>query len=443
VIYRRAGDQELIIQKSALVFCAVITLSSSLIAAADACACMTSPNSCLGLAKADAVFEATVESVELKTRPGIPVHSSLSSYRSVALRNLISWHGEAATTVVTGSPGNTCAYNFIPGVRYLIVASKDAHGALSVSFCGLTRPLSAATGDLDYLKHLTNPNVSTLVWGTVLMPVRPGRDDGYAPVAKATVSIEGPVSRAVLTGADGRFNVEGLPPGSYTMRASPAQGTRFVGSAGPQPFDLDPKEPRGCAVLIAVLPVETTVFGVVTDESGKPLGGEFMTIVGTNVREGEGGGLGQETRDDGTFMFSGLPPGRYRVKVGGTGSSLGPPYTVVPTTGEMEIELPLGSRIDLPPFRVRRPTQITIRGTAFFPDGTPAPDVALIAVVIPERGRSQPVYPSMKTDASGRFEFAGWEGYRYGIALGSQYPAMVILDFIATGTPVTLNVLPR
>jgi len=73
VIDTRAGDQELIIQKSALVFCAVITLLPPLISDADACTCMMSPGNCSSLATVDAVFEATVDT-SVHADAGVAVH---------------------------------------------------------------------------------------------------------------------------------------------------------------------------------------------------------------------------------------------------------------------------------------------------------------------------------------------------------------------------------
>lgn len=348
---------------------------------------MSSGGNCSALTTADAVFEATVESIELKLRPTSSPDLVSPDYKLVTLRDVRAWRGQAASTVVSDS---SCGYAFVPGVRYLITADKRPDGSLTVTICGQTRPLAVAGEVIEFLKALTEPLARPRVWGSVLMPVRPGRVDGFGPVANATVAIDGPIRRTLVTDADGKFVAIGLPHGEYTLKASPASGTRFVGASDSASFTLDSKLPRACAALEVLLPVETTVSGVVTDDSGNPRRGVFMTMSGTTVRDGEGGGLGLETDADGAYRFSGLPPGRYRVALDDGGPTPNTPFIPASKTTDPEIDVVLGSRIELPPFRLRRVNEITVRGTALLPNGQPAPDVEFVAALIPERGRPSP-----------------------------------------------------
>jgi hypothetical protein len=106
-------------------------------------------------------------------------------------------------------------------------------GRLSVTRCGPTRPLSEASGLLEYIQTFKGPATQARVWGQVKMPVRWiefGQD--FDPVPAARVTANGPRRRSVLTGADGRYSMADLPHGLYTVSVAWPSALPQLGDVG-------------------------------------------------------------------------------------------------------------------------------------------------------------------------------------------------------------------
>ena len=178
----------------------------------EACSCVSN---CTSIGDADAVFEATVVSVDRPSRT-----AQFSDAQVVTLRDLRAWPN---VTVVTTTM--SCGYRFEVGIRYFIVATRTADGRLAVHQCSGTRPQTEAHGLVDYVQILDEPPGRNLVWGTVRVS---GTDD---PVPSARVDFVGPVGRSVLTDGDGRYTVGDLVPGAYTARVVVSDATPYLGTA--------------------------------------------------------------------------------------------------------------------------------------------------------------------------------------------------------------------
>jgi hypothetical protein len=131
-------------------------LSGMLLAAfsARACSCLPPPPPKEALAKAEAVFSGTVESVERSSNKSTHDGKEYIHERfKVTVRVAESWKGTnaAALVVYTELNGAICGYNFVKGSSYLIYAhGGGASGKdLLVSLCSRTRPLSGAKEDLQ------------------------------------------------------------------------------------------------------------------------------------------------------------------------------------------------------------------------------------------------------------------------------------------------------
>jgi len=122
-----------------------------------ACSCVQTPFDCKQLAAADAVFEATVESLDVRQGPS-PSPSLGATYpeRLVRLKDVRKWWGEAQDSIVTALSEESCGYTFRTGVRYLVVAGRRADGRLVVSWCGLTKPLAEAASALACVRSFAN-----------------------------------------------------------------------------------------------------------------------------------------------------------------------------------------------------------------------------------------------------------------------------------------------
>lgn len=107
---------------------------------ADACSCLRPEGPTEELAKASAVFEGRVASLER----GATVRVTLEVQRA--------WKGlDVPTIVVTTAPNSAaCGFHFAEGERYLIYAS-EVEGELAVSLCSRSREIAGAGEDLEAL----------------------------------------------------------------------------------------------------------------------------------------------------------------------------------------------------------------------------------------------------------------------------------------------------
>jgi Carboxypeptidase regulatory-like domain len=316
-----------------VVMCAPMLLAGT--STADACGCVLSPQNCNSLGTADVVFQATVESIELTRRlvdpATLPVGTppdavAVTDSRLVRLRDMRALRGEPRTTVLTAAYGN-CDYDFQAGSRYLIVADRLPDGRLSVSKCGLTRPLSGASALQEYLQVLQGPATQTRVWGAVFVPSRWndfGRD--VDPVPGSRVTVTGPQQHSILTGVDGRYTFADLPHGTYRMTVDLPGQMPQLGTIPAQVLVVDPAKAHACAELNFIAPIKSLISGQITDQAGKPLEGVFVELgLADQLDRSRGSaGAGIETDANGRYQFRNLPPGRYLVGVNIWGSGPSP-----------------------------------------------------------------------------------------------------------------------
>lgn len=134
------------------------------------------------------------------------------------------------------------------------------------------------------------------------------RDANGEPLADVRVLIES-LTRQTRTSAVGGFILEGLPPGTHIVRF------RRLGYQEAQ-AEIPVIADSGITVSVTMAPIaeqldavviEGTILnqvtGLVTDESGTPLAGVVIEILGMNVR--------LETNDDGRYVLLDLKPGNY------------------------------------------------------------------------------------------------------------------------------------
>jgi hypothetical protein len=249
---------------------------------------------------------------------------------------------------VTAADGAACGYEFQIGMRYLIVADGTTGGYLAVSRCGLTRPLDEATGLVDYLRlsGATGSRPPIRVWGRVTRAARWidfARE--YTGVPDVQVTIEGPTRRSMRTGPNGHFVAADLAPGRYRATVT-APSAMPLGPVEPWDFELGTTPDSACLELNFVVPIESSISGVVIDERGQPLGGAFVTLHLPDQRDhsqGSAGG-GFTTDAQGRYEFKDLPPGRYAI---GVGTSRDPAAATI-------VSIRLGERLVLRPLIVRR-----------------------------------------------------------------------------------------
>ncbi len=163
----------------------------------------------------------------------------------------------------------------------------------------LALPLAAQTGH-------TKP---ASVQGTVTNSVT------GAPIARVHVTLQGtndrdngqPVRYGTTSGADGKFSLTGIPPGSYA-----AMGDRvgFVASrSSPREHTLIVLKPEDVKTGIEIRLTPTGVItGRITNSDGDPVEG---AQVSAESRGGAGSGV---TDENGQFRIGGLAPGKYALR---------------------------------------------------------------------------------------------------------------------------------
>lgn len=412
---------------------------------ADACACVQS--TCLDIAAADAVFEATATSIEVTLpTPSSPRDVAVPGLsRKVTLEDIRPLRGDTATIVYTAD-STACGYEFQAGTRYLIVAGRMADGRLSVSRCSLTRPLADAVDLREYVDSLQRSASQSQVWGRVSIP-RSWTDfvREMDAIAGSQITVRGPDTRSVVTGPDGRYRLTGLRPGSYTVSADVPVVLAGRASIEPQAFVLD-AAPHACAEVNVVASINSRISGEVTDERGNRLSGIFVGLRladQVNLTRGAAG-AGTHTGADGRYEFNDLPPGRYSI---GLNTDSGPmpvmpfaPVDARTVDGHALASLDLGGSVAMAPIVAARLTPVVVSGVVQDANGNPLSGVVIAPTMLAEQGRTYRSAPST-SGADGRFELRLWAGQRYRIAAGATTGG-ILVEFVASGTPLTITV-PR
>jgi hypothetical protein len=209
----------------AVVIASVLSLQAE---SASACNCLGDPPSpCAAASGSDTiVFVGTVlteESITLPThnpqfpeergrRLGFSVHETLV--------------GTSRQFVDIQTSRSSCGYPFRVGDQYLVYAAGSEQSGFGTGGCSRTRRLAQSQHDLLLLRELKSGAVRPRIFGRVmglLIPPRPDRtsvDEQSFAVPNVIVSAEGQGRREqAVTDADGWFEIVGLKPGRYAVRA--------------------------------------------------------------------------------------------------------------------------------------------------------------------------------------------------------------------------------
>jgi hypothetical protein len=132
------------------------------------------------------------------------------------------------------------------------------------------------------------------------------------PIRKAQVQIYTTLRRMTFSDGDGRFQLEGIPAGSYSVTAQKPGyfNQQELLRGGSPPVEVGPK----AASAVVKLTPEAVITGKVTTTTGAPLEHVSLNLTYVDIREGRrrwdirGSSI---TDDEGRFRFANLKPGTY------------------------------------------------------------------------------------------------------------------------------------
>lgn len=410
----------------------------------DACTCIMP--TCGDLAKADAVFEATVVSIERSAGMVKTARAASASFingggmMAVRLKDVKGWRGEAPSVIYTGQGGGDCGYPFRAGERYLIEASRSSEGLFSTGICSMVRPITHAAPLIAYLQALKEAPDQTRVWGTVTRITGWARfDNATTPVKDAQVTLTGPKRTTVSTDGEGRFLVTGLPQGRYSVTAK-VNGKALPPEREWSEFQLG-RDGALCEELTINVPASGGAQGSVVGEDGAPMKGIFVYLLSADHmdRYGDRPGLGL-TLPEGTFVLTELPPGRYVLAMNPGGPTPGSPYLESETPPFVVAE---GRTATAPTLRPQRATTISIDGVVRDQDGRPVSGAQVDYWIQLSNGRRSSSWPHPKTDAEGRFVVQLWKDQRYVITVGPEGEPWGRIEFVADGSPLSITARPH
>ncbi len=382
---------------------------------------------CRQAAKADAVFEATVEAVEPSAAgPGL---RSRTDHVTVRLRDIRPVRGEAGTTVMTTRPGMPCGSAFRVGTRYLISANRSQDDDQLYLSCGLIRPSDGAAGLVRYLESLSSPDSGGRIWGRVVMPSASRR---ATPMASMRVTISGPREAEAETDAAGEFEFVALPQGSYRVSVAVPPNRPELLSFGRQTIHLEGA--YACGEILLWPQIQSRVEGRIVDQTGAPIPGVNVTLESTYF------GSTSTTDDHGHYDFAGLFEGRYTVQVRAQPDRNGlAPLTPagVETQVTRQVDLALGGHALLEPIRLHRLTRISLTGRVVDRNGEGLGGVPLWVIAIDYRSRWS---RRLVTGEDGGFSVPAYIGRRQQIIVGNREQPRAEVTIVAGSGPVVITI---
>jgi Carboxypeptidase regulatory-like domain len=290
----------------------VLTLGLALVSGPlSACSCIAgSGQPCETYWGASTIFVGKV--VEI-----VPLPRGADGYpwRSVRFEVLESLKGADAATaeVRTGRGGGDCGYEFKVGESYVVHANPGRSGELVTSICSATKPLSKGEADVTYARLVAHGGDRTGLFGRVVRVERePGKEWAERVGLRGVeIAVEGPGGQrfSATTDDDGAFTIAGRLEGPYTVRALLPPG---LPAKAAQEVVVPPGKCAGADFEVSFL---ASLSGRLIDADGKPVGSRWIELLpAAESRSGERGER-RITASDGTFSFSDLPPGDYRLVV--------------------------------------------------------------------------------------------------------------------------------
>lgn len=284
---------------------------------AQACSCLDPGPPCQAYWTTDVIFRGRAESI------GRPADRSVDPRQFVMVRFTIlePFKGVEAATVDVRTPTGpaSCALRFTKGREYVVHASR-VNDVVTTSACSRTRRVERAADDLAYARSVAagGAPLGRISGRVALRRERSWSGSDYVrPMRGVPVTLRRGDDFDLMVRTDrlGRFMANGLEPGTYSIDVAPAG--RFRVEA---PRNITLADARGCAVADVALYPDGRVSGRVVEASGRPIRGLTVDLWGRADSEGRHADrLRAVTRHDGSYEFTGVPPGRFVVSIDASG----------------------------------------------------------------------------------------------------------------------------
>ena len=363
----------------------VLVLASRDVAA---CSCMPSGPACQAFWKTDAVFDATVDSIEMTTGPEYDLGDRriVSPEKRVRMTVRQALKGVTVTgplDVYTAEHGAACGYNFKTGHRYLVFASKRAaDGRWVASLCSATQEYDGTGETAAFLASLAEPAKGGRIFGTVMTFDR--RFDyqltsGQRPLP-ATVRLAGGGREYSFAAGNGSYEFRGLAPGRYQLDVEPPSGYASSYTS----VNVDIPDGRACYEQLFHLAPAGRVTGLVVSADGRPAARVQIELTRPETPIHPTYGLAMMsayTAADGTFEIPGVPPGKYILGVNLRDlPNQYNPYarTVYPSDGSGDGIIQIGTTgtFDIGTWKLPPPLRgVKVSGVATWTDGKPGAGV--------------------------------------------------------------------
>lgn len=436
-----------------LAFIVVFACADGWLSRAVACSCKTVEPVCQTIWRANAVFDATVVSIEPHEGEPMPPLGRPYMERLVRLTDVKRWIGDPPDAVVTGNDAGDCGYDFKIGQRYLIGGYRRKYdGRIGTGICSITRPIEKAGEAIAFLESLSRPSTGGWIGGRVRMfgnEFDSRTQSERTPLSDVIITLGGPVRQTARTGASGEFRFGDLPPGEYRVSADLPVNLRQVAQ---QVLNLP--NVHACAAADFYTAVNGRIIGRLVDSSGQP-----VPHRGAQLRLAEPA-AGQEVRykdaytdEGGFFQFDGVPPGRYLL---GVNLSLGPrkdaPYpvtyfaTAAPSltrAGAEIITLDAAGFFNAGSIVLSKLGKRTLTGVVRRPDGSPVAKARVIAAPPSDRDRNYGSAAYAETDGEGRFTLDVLEATPYIVRVNAPDRSQADVPVAADAATVAVTLQPR
>jgi len=391
-----------------LILLATIACTS---ARAYACSCAGERAPCQEYWETSAVFIGTVINSRTVTSKEGEYDRQMRSVRISIDESFRGIEG-AEAEILTGLGGGDCGFGFRQAQQYIVYAHRsETDQKLYTSICARTRLISEADQDLAYIRGLSKAKRGGTITGEVVKYVR-NAEGGLAnqPLTEIKVTIEGEKKYETVTDANGKYSIDGIAAGEYTVSAAAPQGLASRGE------DRKVKvADRGCAEVSIWLESSARLSGRVLNPEGLPVPKAEIFMMEADKERYQGHWDAAYADEEGKYVFKLVPPGRYvlTVRYDGLSSQKGPfPTTYYPGVSDKSqaqvFKISEGQVIEydlkVPPL----PVEYTVQGTVLRKDGTLAPGARVEYVI-------DAVVYGAKVDDRGNFSFKAYEGLKLSV----------------------------